>query len=485
MSRRGRGRGRGRELSYYVRNHQEKIGHGDGSTTNQKIRYTRRQGRPHQLSPEEVELELAKVNDSLPENRILLLSILNSLHPITVETLHKVCRSMGLVDRIVIFDKGNFIQAMVEFRDLEAALKAKKSLHGCDIYPDCCTLRVEFGRQEKLNVKSNTPHTWDFTVEPSGPKQRSAPPARRKVLLTEGPPGVKNTNGLGYMAPLLDLAPGPFQGGFGGNGLGGGYTGGHVQSHVGGHGGGHGHVGGHGGHVGGHGLGPGAGYHQGNRQENWIGEERSSPVLMVYSLDADRFNCQRLFNLLCLYGNVVKINFLKSKDGCAMVEFDDSIAVERACRNLNQTKVFGSRLRLEPSRKDRVEDIRKPFELPDGSDSFESFYRDRNNRFDTPERAAKNRPIPPTRVLHFYNTPHLSEDRMEGLFVEHDAACPTNVRWFEPKREGSRTGSGVAEFECVEDAVEALVLVNNVRVEAEQDGREFDMKLCFSKNFSF
>lgn len=53
-----------------------------------------------------------------------------------------------------------------------------------------------------------------------------------------------------------------------------------------------------------------------------------------------------------------------------MVEFDDGGAVERACRyldkqkihdfarNLNQTKVFGNRLRLEPSRKERVEDIR-------------------------------------------------------------------------------------------------------------------------------
>lgn len=168
-----------------------------------------------------------------------------------------------------------------------------------------------------------------------------------------------------------------------------------------------------------------------------------------------------------------------------MVEFDDSIAVERACRNLNQTKVFGLRLRLEPSRKDRVEDIRKPFELPDGSDSFESFYRDRNNRFDTPERAAKNRVMPPTRVLHFYNTPLLSEDRMGDLFLEHEAAAPINVRWFEPKREGSRVGSGVAEFESVEEAVEALVLLNNTRVEAELDGREFDIKLCFSKNFSY
>ena len=30
-------------------------------------------------------------------------------------------------------------------------------------------------------------------------------------------------------------------------------------------------------------------------------------VLMVYGMDGNRFNCQRLFNLLCVYGNVMKV----------------------------------------------------------------------------------------------------------------------------------------------------------------------------------
>jgi heterogeneous nuclear ribonucleoprotein L len=107
----------------------------------------------------------------------------------------------------------------------------------------------------------------------------------------------------------------------------------------------------------------------------------------VYGLDTDKFNCQRLFNLLCLYGNVVKINFLKSKEGCAMAEYDGGAAVERACRYLGHTKVFGAKLRLEPSRKERVEDIRKPHEMPDGTDSFESFFRDPNNRLQSQSRS--------------------------------------------------------------------------------------------------
>ena len=30
-------------------------------------------------------------------------------------------------------------------------------------------------------------------------------------------------------------------------------------------------------------------------------------VLMVYGLNAEKMNCQRLFNLFCLYGNVVRV----------------------------------------------------------------------------------------------------------------------------------------------------------------------------------
>jgi hypothetical protein len=33
-------------------------------------------------------------------------------------------------------------------------------------------------------------------------------------------------------------------------------------------------------------------------------------VLMVYGLNPERMNCDRLFNLFCLYGNVIKVTRL-------------------------------------------------------------------------------------------------------------------------------------------------------------------------------
>ena len=34
-------------------------------------------------------------------------------------------------------------------------------------------------------------------------------------------------------------------------------------------------------------------------------------VVMVYGLNMDKMNCDKVFNLFCLYGNVVRVGMLK------------------------------------------------------------------------------------------------------------------------------------------------------------------------------
>ena len=43
------------------------------------------------------------------------------------------------------------------------------------------------------------------------------------------------------------------------------------------------------------------------------------------------------------------------------------------------------------------------YELEDGTSSFKDFHGSRNNRFTSPEQAAKNRIQHPSNVLHFFN----------------------------------------------------------------------------------
>ena len=92
-----------------------------------------------------------------------------------------------------------------------------------------------------------------------------------------------------------------------------------------------------------------------------------------------------------------------------MVEFASSLAALEAMKLLNNILVFGNRLNIEESRKMFVEEIRSPYDLPNGEKSFENFIGDRNNRFSTAAQAAKNRLLPPTQTLHFYNVPKMED----------------------------------------------------------------------------
>jgi len=410
-----------------------------------------------------VEADLNRTNDSLTENNIILVTVLNAVYPITVEILAKICKGSNkdnLVDRIVIFSNSGrgdsrqcFAQALVEFRTIESACMAKKNMHGCDIYSDVCTLKVEFARQEKLIVKRNDERSWDFTQnlgDASNGKIENGQVARRKVLLSDKPsvPKEEVTNIYGRNdTPESQAAIG---------------TGLLSNNYI--------------------GNGEMNRWMDGTGYQPYPAQDRS-PVIIVYSLDPESFNCQRAFNLFCLYGNVEKINFLKSKEGCAMVEFSDYAAVESACRNLGQVRIFGARIRLEPSKKTHVEEIRQPHDLPDGTESYKNFYRDRNNRFDTPERAAKNRIIPPTKTLHFYNVPLMSEEALLDIFTDNLAPCPARINWFEDKSESpNKTGRGLVEFDTVEESCEALVICNNLPVKQEDDqDRTYNIKLCFSR----
>ena len=79
--------------------------------------------------------------------------------------MKKVCGGVGQIDKIVMFERGSVVHALVQYRDLEAAIEARASLHGCNIFRDSCTIKVEFAKQQDLNVKTNDTKTWDFTLD--------------------------------------------------------------------------------------------------------------------------------------------------------------------------------------------------------------------------------------------------------------------------------------------------------------------------------
>uniref|UniRef100_A0A8B9NE62 Heterogeneous nuclear ribonucleoprotein L RRM domain-containing protein n=1 Tax=Accipiter nisus TaxID=211598 RepID=A0A8B9NE62_9AVES len=104
--------------------------------------------------------------------------------------------------------------------------------------------------------------------------------------------------------------------------------------------------------------------------------------------------------------------------------------------------------------------------LEDGSCSYKDFSGSRNNRFSTPEQAAKNRIQHPSNVLHFFNAPlEVTEENFYEICDELGVKRPSSVKVFSGKTAGLRKGhppagerssSGLLEWDSKSDALETL-----------------------------
>jgi len=448
-------------------------------------------------------------------NHVILMTIINPAYPITVDVIHTITQPYGTVLRIVIFKK-NGVQCMVEFENVEMATVAKEALQGADIYSGCCTLRVEFAKPAKLNVYRNDSESWDFTNSgamekpQAGPGGSSRPPLLQEPRFGEQIPprgGGGMSGGMGGGAPHRGGSGGLFSspgGGMGGEryGAGGGGMdmdwedrrggrdrrfnsryGNNGMSNGGGRGGmANPGLAGAGPFMGGNGGPPSGNMGQmGGQSPHGLPGQGS--CLMVYGMNKDRMNCERLFNMLCLYGNIVRIKFLKTKEGCAMVQLGDALAVERAIGNLNNNMFFGSKLQLGYSKQAYLADVQQPYELPDSTTSYKDYMGSKNNRFINPEQASKNRIQPPSKILHFFNTPpNISDQAMREVFMDQEVAPPRAMKLFQSKTD--RSSSGLLEFENISEALEALVCCNHARIPNQNSRFPFVMKLCFSSSRS-
>uniref|UniRef100_A0A8C7D9V9 Heteroous nuclear ribonucleoprotein L n=1 Tax=Oncorhynchus kisutch TaxID=8019 RepID=A0A8C7D9V9_ONCKI len=347
-------------------------------------------------------------DDSRSVNNVLLLTIMNPIYPITSDVLYTVCNNCGPVQRIVIFRK-NGVQAMVEY---PFAQRAKASLNGADIYSGCCTLKIEYAKPTRLNVFKNDQDTWDYT----NPNPSGGP--------TGAYHGYHDESGYGPPPPHYEggRRMGPPMGGRG-RGRGGSYG--------------------------------GPGYGHGPPPPGDYTAHADSPVVMVYGLEPAKINADKVFNVFCLYGNVERVKFMKSKPGAAMVEMGDCYAVDRAISHLNNNFLFGQKLNVCVSKQQAIMPGQS-YELEDGSSSFKDFHGSRNNRFTSPEQAAKNRIQHPSNVLHFFNGVN-----------SHGSGV-------------ARSSSGLLEWESINDSMEALAMMNHYQMKNPSGPYPYTLKLCFS-----
>ncbi|XP_024249503.1 heterogeneous nuclear ribonucleoprotein L isoform X6 [Oncorhynchus nerka] len=397
-------------------------------------------------------------DDSRSVNNVLLLTIMNPIYPITSDVLYTVCNNCGPVQRIVIFRK-NGVQAMVEFDSVQSAQRAKASLNGADIYSGCCTLKIEYAKPTRLNVFKNDQDTWDYTNPNLSGQDPNANPnkrVRQPALLGDHPPEYGSPTG-GYHGYHDESGYGPPPH----------YEGGRRMGPL---------MGGRGRGRGGSYGGPGYGH--GPPPPGDYSAHADSPVVMVYGLEPAKINADRVFNVFCLYGNVERVKFMKSKPGAAMVEMGDCYAVDRAISHLNNNFLFEQKLNVCVSKQQAIMPGQS-YELEDGSSSFKDFHGSRNNRFTSPEQAAKNRIQHPSNVLHFFNgQPDISVEIFNGVCEELGVKNPSNIKLFTGKSE--RSSSGLLEWESINDAMEALAMMNHYQMKNPSGPYPYTLKLCFS-----
>lgn len=122
------------------------------------------------------------------------------------------------------------------------------------------------------------------------------------------------------------------------------------------------------------------------------------------------------------FAQFLQIKFLKSKEGTAMVQMGDSVAVERCVQNLNNISVgltgaapvthnsgtnenrnvtVEHKLQLAFSKQPYLSEVTNPYPMPDKSPSYKEYITNKNNRFISPAMASKNRIQPPSKVSYF------------------------------------------------------------------------------------
>ncbi|KAK0415240.1 hypothetical protein QR680_011844 [Steinernema hermaphroditum] len=417
--------------------------------------------------------------ESSKPNHVIVLTITNVRDELNINVIYEICQPHGNVKRIAIIQRDTCFQALVEFDDARMAKMARDQLHGCEIFENSCSLRAEFSSVERVRVFSNDARHWDYTkplIEDfgrSGSRKRrfdegtqdfyNAPPreallpnykrTRARSLIPTPPPLPRRYFlEVPYAIPPMDYRSGPPP----------------PQSYpppmrsI-----------------------PPRRVSDYDRSHKVNGHEPSrvgGPVLMLYGIDQDHFNCDKLFNLFCVYGTCMRIKFLKNKTNTCMIEMGSAKEAALVTENLNGMELFKCKLFFEPSRQKSILSTEEPWQMPDHTSSFIDYSSNKNQRFADIKAARKNRIVPPNRQLYWFDAPPgITESGIQKIFQMKRSTVPMTVTKFNIKT--AKVAVGTCDFESVEAATEALMLCNHAKVQLSQKSDTFILKLAYSGSF--
>jgi len=375
-------------------------------------------------------------------NTVLRVIVEHMVYPVTLDVIYQIFSRVGKVLKIVTFTKNNTFQALIQYPDVITAQAAKLSLDGQNIYNACCMLRIEYSKLSNLNVKYNNDKSRDYTnpnlptgdpamdhLNPvtslaghtnamaSAAAQQAGHGSSQSQAATAGMLGspfsaaaALGLNPLAAYGGSIAGMPG-LQGfplgmnmaniaemvsGAGGNPFGqamsrlgaGGATAGlppHLQSAV------------QAGSMPGVSLG----------LNGTLGVTGTGSVLLVSNMDENLTECDHLFILFGVYGDVQRVKILFNKKDTALVQMSEPQQALLAMNHLDKTKLWGKAIRVMPSKHTTVQ-------LPKDGQPDAGLTKDYGNsnlhRFKKPGSKNYSNIYPPSSTLHLSNIPTTVEE---------------------------------------------------------------------------
>jgi hnRNP-L/PTB/hephaestus splicing factor len=349
---------------------------------------------------------------------ILLVSVLNCRVPVTLENIHQVFKPYGDVLKIVTFVKENSFKALVQMGSIDQALNAKLLLEGKDMFQGCCHLRIGFSKLSDLSVKQNGPRSRDFSVPESfggfeqkggsfgGFEQKGALFGQQQFQQQQQQQQQQTPQ---FQGPSYS-APPPFQGGFDAKGA---FTGG--PSFQGG------------------------------------------SVLLVNNLTPGQIDCDKLFTLFGVYGDVLRVKILYNKRDTALIQFATPQQAQTAQIHLNRLFLHTKEINVNTSKHTEVA-------LPQRDAEFESasltkdFTGSPVHRFRHRGARTTKNINPPSQVLHLSNLYEgCTEEDLKKIFVTENTGAV--VQFFPSNRK-----MAYVKLDNVHEGVLALIRTHNTKL---------------------
>jgi len=358
-------------------------------------------------------------------NAILLATVSNLVYPTSVDVLHQIFSKYGTVLKIVTFNKNGNFQALIQFQELAAAIAAKASLDGQNIYVGCCTLRIQFSSLTNLEVKYNNEKSRDFTnpLLPSGSTTTSAATGVAQTFQQIDPTTgainyFQSTQIPGYPSAAM---PSMQTGAVGMPGVGGG----------------------------------------------------GNSVLIVSGLNIERVSPDTLFVLFGVYGDVQRVKILFNKKDTALVQMSNPQQAEMVLMHLNGAVLYGSPLRINMSKHQSIFTNKNPTAEEESAKYTKDFSVSNAHRYKLAGSKNYQHICPPSTTLHISGIPPtVSEQTIRALFGQFGTVV--GFKHFVNDKK-----MALLQMSTVSEAIEALIALHDHKPDETQPS---SIKVSFAKS---